>query len=165
MNIRFIKSTLFRLLTCLAAICGFSELALAQDGAFALSFNAANSNLVSVPHNFILNEPPFTVTAWIKTSQATNEAGLLNKYVVGSLNGWQVFLYNGEVRAWFFGDASHYIWDGGRGLNGGPVTNNAWTHIAFTVDPSGGKLYVNGGLKDSMLWTGVQTGSFSGRPL
>ena len=133
-------------------------------GNSALSFDGVSS-FVSVPHSIVLDPFAMTATAWIKTTQATGEVGVINKYVVGSLNGWQMFLYNGEVRAWYFGDGTHYIWDGGRGLNGGQVTNGAWHHIAFTMDGSGGKLYVDGTLKDSMLWTGVRTTCTTTQPL
>src|SRR5262249_4469206 len=57
----------------------------------------------------------------------------------------------------YFGDSTHYVWDGDRGLNGGPVTNGLWHHVAFTVDNSGGRLFVDGVQKDSRAWTGVPT--------
>jgi hypothetical protein len=35
------------------------------------------------------------------------------------------------------------------------INDNAWHHLAFTVDDSGGKLYVDGVLKQSLPWTGT----------
>ena len=43
----------------------------------------------------------------------------------------------------------------GTGLDGGTVTAGAWHHVAFTVDASGGKLYVDGVLRASRAWTGA----------
>src|SRR6185436_10961410 len=83
--------------------------------------------------------------------------GIVNKYAAGSFNGWQLFLFNGEVRAWFFGNNANYIWDGGHGLNGGMIADGHWHHVAFVVDDGGGRLYVNGLLKDSLGWTGTPT--------
>ena len=88
------------------ALLAIFRLGAQADVPFALGFSGTN-DFVAVPHNFFLNPYAFTATAWIKTTQATGEMGIINKYVVGSLNGWQVFLYNGEVRAWYFGDNTH----------------------------------------------------------
>lgn len=51
-------------------------------------------------------------------------------------------------------DGSNYIWDGGQGLDSGFVAG-LWLHFAFTVDATGGKLYINGGLRSSRAWTGT----------
>src|SRR6185295_15075611 len=55
----------------------------------------------------------------------------------------------------YFGDHNNYVWDGGDGLNAGVVANGVWHHIAFTVDATGGKLYIDGTLKTSGSWTGT----------
>src|SRR5262245_32310241 len=92
------------------------------DGPFALSLDGVD-DYASFPHVSIYNSFALTVSAWIKTTQNSGEVGLVNKYVAGSFNGWNVFLFNGAVRAWFFRDSSNFIWDGGRGLNGGFVAD------------------------------------------
>ena len=139
---------------CLLSLTALAATARADDGPYALSFDGVDDH-VAVPHSVLFNNSQLSATAWIKTSQATGEPGLINKYVAASFNGWQVFLFNGEVRAWFFRDNANFIWDGGRGLNGGFVANGQWHHVAFTVDPSGGRLYVDGVLRDSRSWTGT----------
>jgi hypothetical protein len=68
---------------------------------------------------------------------------------------WDVFIRSGRVRAWCFASSTRFVWDGSDGLDGGPVTDGLWHHVAFTVDASGGKLYVDGVLKDSQAWTGA----------
>ncbi len=127
---------------------------MADTAPFALTFHGTN-DFVTIPHQSEFNAFPLTVTAWIKTTQATGEVGIINKFLANSYNGWQVFLYQGSVRAWYMVNPGNIVWDGAKGLNGGPVTNGLWHHVAFTVDSGGGKLYVDGVLKDSLPWIGA----------
>ena len=127
----------------------------AQPGpGFSLRFDDTG-NYAGVPHTAELNAFPLTVTAWVKTSQTTGQQGLVNKYVANSLNGWNVFLLNGGVRAWYFANNSRFVWDGSNGLDGGFIADGAWHHIAFTVDAAGGRLYVDGVLRASRAWSGA----------
>ncbi|MGH7971835.1 MAG: LamG-like jellyroll fold domain-containing protein, partial [Limisphaerales bacterium] len=130
----------------------------------ALSFNAPNQSYVAVQHDPELDPYPMTITAWVKT-QSNGGAGLVTKYISGALNGWQIYLLNGEVRAWYFADSANYVWDGGDGLNGGSIADGLWHQVAFTVDASGGKLYVDGILKASLGWTGKAGACTTRRPL
>jgi hypothetical protein len=117
----------------------------------ALDFDGSG-NYVAVPHRAALNAFPLTVITWVKTAGGSD---LVNKYVSSSLNGWNVFMRGGRVRAWYFASNNRFIWDGGDGLDGGLVADGLWHHVAFTVEVSGGKIYVDGVLKDSRAWTGV----------
>jgi Concanavalin A-like lectin/glucanases superfamily/FG-GAP repeat/Malectin domain len=127
----------------------------AQPGpGYALRFNDTTS-YVSVPHTSGLNAFPLTVMAWVKTSQTTGQQGLVNKYLVNSFNGWNLFLRDGRVRAWYFVNNTRFVWDGSNGLDGGSVADGQWHLVAFTVDASGGKLYVDGGLRASRTWNGA----------
>ena len=126
----------------------------AADGPFALNFDGVD-DYVSVPHSTLFNGYQLTVTAWIKTTQASGEQGLVNKYVANSLNGWNVFLFNGSVRAWYFRNSANYIWDGGRGLLGPFVADGQWHHIAFVVNSTEGRLYVDGLPWDARFWDGA----------
>ncbi len=121
-------------------------------GNFALSFSGTND---SVSASFVgdLNAYPFTVSAWINTTQTNGFAGIVNKYVAGSQNGWNLYLLAGNIRAFYFVNGTRYVWDGGDGLNGGKVNDGVWHNVAFTVDSSGGHLYVDGVLKASLGWT------------
>ncbi len=138
------------------ADANFTTIEVVPGGGLALRFNGTNQYMFAA-HNDFLNYRELVVTAWINTTQTTGEVGIVNKYAANSLNGWQLFLVNGEVRAWFFGDSANYVWDGGHGLNGGNVADGHWYHLAFAVDEGGGRLYVNGLLKDSIGWTGTPT--------
>jgi len=40
-------------------------------------------------------------------------------------------------------------------LSAAGYADNQWHMVTFTVDSSGGKLYVDGALKKSRAWTGV----------
>jgi T5SS/PEP-CTERM-associated repeat protein len=124
------------------------------EAGFALSFNGT-SNYLEAPHNNALNFHPLTVTAWVKTTQATGEVGIVNKYVAGSSNGWQIYLLNGNVRAWYFRDGANYVSDGAQGLDGGPIANGVWHHVALVVDAASGRLYLDGALMDLLPWTGT----------
>lgn len=123
------------------------------QGGFALGFDGTN-DFVEVSNDSRFNAFPLIASAWIKTTQATGEAGLINKYVAGSSNGWNVGLVNGAVRAWYVRSATNHVWDGGFGLNGGAVNDGQWHHVAFTVNESGGFLYVDGTIQDARGWTG-----------
>ncbi len=127
----------------------------AQPGpGFALRF-ADTSSYVAVPQAVGLNSFPFTVMAWVNTTATLGQQGLVNKYVSGSQNGWNLFLKNGRVRAWHFATNTRFVWDGTDGLDGGVIANGAWHHLAFTVDGSGGRLYVDGVLRATRAWTGT----------
>lgn len=108
-----------------------------------------------VAHTPALNAYPLTLEAWVKTSQTTGQQGLLNKYSSGSFNGYQVFLLNGELRAWYFRNSGSHIWGGGDGLNAGFIADGRWHHIAFVVDDTGGRVYVDGELRVSRVWNGT----------
>lgn len=145
-----------RYTTCLALLAALfaATFAHAQPGpGSALRFND-NASYVAVPQAVGLNSFPFTVMAWVQTSATSGQQGLVNKYVSGAQNGWNLFLKDGHVRAWYFATNTRFVWDGSNGLDGGSVADGVWHHIAFTVDGSGGKLYVDGVLRASRAWTG-----------
>ena len=126
-----------------------------QTGAgTALGFDGVN-DYVSISNSAALNVFPLTVMGWIRNDDFGPVRGLVNKYAANSFNGYQIYLYEGTLHAWYFRTNGSQVWDGGRGLNGGFLPIFGWSHIAFTVDATGGKLYVNGALRDSRAWTGT----------
>ncbi|MCS6923191.1 MAG: Ig-like domain repeat protein [Fimbriimonadales bacterium] len=130
-----------------------------------LLFNGVNSS-VQADHRAELNAYPLTVSCWVRTLDVNSqERGIVNKYVSGSLNGYQIYLRQGRVYAWYFRNSGSYIWDGGLGLDGGSVADGLWHHIQFVVDASGGKLYVDGVLRASRLWTGAPGATTTLTPL
>jgi len=125
----------------------------------ALAFDGVDDS-VQIPHAAVLNAYPLTLAFWMKTANATGLHGVVNKYFPGSFNGYQVFLNNGNLCAWYFRDASDYVWDGsGCTLAVPGYADNQWHHVAFVVDSAGGRLYVDGVQRASQPWTGVAGGA------
>jgi hypothetical protein len=101
-----------------------------------------------------------TVNLWFKTTRSSGVQGLVNKYVQGTRNGYQVFMYNGKLCAWYFRDSRDYVWDGSScTLPAVGYNDGQWHMVTFTVDASGGKLYVDGNLKATRGWNGIAGGA------
>ena len=120
----------------------------------AVSFDGLNDT-VSIPHTVALDAYPLSVTLWVKTT-ASSLSGIVNKYLPTSLSGYQVFTNNGNLCAWYFRDGSDYVWDGSGCTLATPGFNDGkWHHVAFIVDASGGRLFVDGALRASQPWIGT----------
>ncbi len=138
---------------------------LPSANAFGNALQLDGASYVEVPSDPALNAFPLTVTAWVRTSDGAAAArGIVTKYADSSLNGYSLHLAGGRVRAWYFSGAGGSILGSG-GLDGGNVADGNWHHLAFTVDASGGKLYVDGVLKQSLGWTGTPGAPTSSEPL
>jgi hypothetical protein len=122
----------------------------------AQSFDGV-SNFVTVTQKSSLNAFPLTVAAWFKTNSTAGVVGVVNKYVAGSYNGYNVFMNNGNVCAWYIRDTSNYVYDGGGcTFNIAGYNDNAWHQVVYVVDSSGGKLYLDGVQRGTTrAWTGV----------
>jgi hypothetical protein len=99
------------------------------------------------------NAFPLTVTAWFNSTQTNGGGALVNKYQSGSLNGYQLFLLNSHLNAWYFG-AGGNIYNNGI-LDAGVVTDGQWHHAALVVDASSGRIYLDGVLKQTVTWAGT----------
>ncbi len=112
----------------------------------ALDFDGTN-DFVSVPHNAALNLTTLTVECWIKTSVSKFPAGIVSKYVSGE--GWRIYQNNTNITA------SVNTSGGSCTVNsfGQSISDGAWHHIAFSIDPSGGKIYIDGVLRGTGIWT------------
>jgi hypothetical protein len=121
----------------------------------ALTFNGT-SQYVTVSNVSMLDSYPMTVSAWFKTTSTSGTHGLISKYVAGSENGYQLFMRSGKLCAWYFRNSSSYVWDGSTcPLPVSGYNDGQWHMVTFTVDASGGKLYVDGNLKASRVWNGT----------
>jgi hypothetical protein len=110
---------------------------------------------VDVAHAPPLDAFPITVSAWLNTTSTAGLRGIVNKYLPSSFNGYQIFMNQGTVCAWYFRDATDYVWDGtGCTLATAGLNDGQWHQVALTVDLSGGSLYVDGKLRSSRAWTG-----------
>ncbi len=119
----------------------------------ALSFDGVN-DFVAIPNQSIQNAYPITISAWIKAT--TSSGAVVNKYVSSSLNGYQLYFYNGILCGWYFRNNSNYVWDGadcGAGFSG--LNDGKWHHVVFVVDSSGGVIYADGVKGVTRAWTGT----------
>ena len=120
-----------------------------------LSFDGVDDR-VDVAHSPVLNAYPLTVAAWFKTGSTSGTRGIVNKYVAASSNGYNLFLNNGNLCAWFLRDGSNKVHDGTDcTFNVVGFNDNQWHQAVFVVDASGGKLYVDGVQKGSLGWSGA----------
>jgi hypothetical protein len=111
---------------------------------------------VRVPDAPMLDTFPLTAAIWFKTSATTGPFGLVNKYAAGSYNGYQIFISNGNLCAWYLRDAANYIFDGTAcSMSTAGYNDGLWHQAALVVDALGGRLYLDGIQKASQPWTGV----------
>jgi len=130
----------------------------------AVAFDGVNDT-ATVPHAASLDAYPLSVAFWMKTG-TTGLSAFVNKYAASSKNGYQVFTSGGSLCAWYFRDASNYVWDGtGCSLPVAGLNDGAWHHVAFLVDPAGGRLFVDGALRASRPWTGTPGPTTTTQPL
>ncbi len=124
------------------------------------------SNVVTVPHNAALDTYPLTLEAWVNVSATAGRQAIIGKYNSGDFNGYSLYVTNGVLEAFYFKNSSNYVWDGNTDtFTGGNIADGKWHHVAFTVDDSGGKIYVDGVLKDTKAWYGKPGATTSTRPL
>lgn len=134
-----------------------------ESGKLGGALKFSGEDYVEVRHDPALNAYPLSVSVWVKTQG--NGGGLVNKYRSGSLQGYQVYQTGGLLRAWYFRDRTNYIWDGDDGMNGGKINDGKWHHVAFVVDDAGGRLYVDGELKERRAWTGKPGPTSTSQPV
>ena len=131
----------------------------------ALAFDGVD-DAVEVAHAAALDGYPFTVSAWFRTSSTAGLRGIVNKYAAGSYNGYQLFLLDGQLCAWYMRDQVNQVYDGSdctfavAGLNDG-----RWHQAAFVVDASGGRLYVDGAIRGTQPWNGTAGAVTTTEPL
>ena len=123
----------------------------AQPGwGHALRFNSSYVFVDTVPLNFY----PLTVSARVNTTDQLSTAGIVSE--CNSSAGYNLYVREGRIRAWYKKDNANYVGTAdGYGLDGGNVADGVWHHVAFTVGPDGGVLYVDGTLKAMTPWTGT----------
>lgn len=167
----FMKHRLMILTWCAAALLfGFANFARAGAG-YALQFQNSGNQFVFFPVTSSSILYPFTVTAWIKAGEQPSDGFEATQIIYRpqlNFDGWSLNIFNGDIRATYFANGN-YVSDGGPpqngGLNGGPVGDNQWHHVAFTVDASGGNIYVDGVLSTNKAWVGIPGGQNSAAPL
>jgi len=126
------------------------------SGEVGQAFQFDGTGYVDVPTSGALNSYPITMMAWINTTDAGDVGdAIFNKYFNGSYNGYNLVVEGGHVWAAYFVANGDYVYAGDPGIDGGEVSDGNWHHVAFTVDSSGGKVYLDGSLHNSLAWTGT----------
>jgi len=132
-------------------------------GALALD---GSTQSVNIPHAPMLDAYPLTVAVWMKTNATTGLRGIVNKYSAASFSGYQLFMKSGRLCAWYFRDASNYVFDGSNcTLSTSGYADDLWHQVTFVVDASGGRLYVDGNLRATQVWTGTPGPTVTTQPL
>ncbi|MBL9167306.1 MAG: LamG domain-containing protein [Verrucomicrobiales bacterium] len=147
------KTRSFLLCVWLVASSSWIGTAQAASPDTALSFDGADDYVVA-SFNQELNVFPLAVQAWVRSTDLGLDRGIVCKYQAGSFNGYQVYLSEGKLYAWYFRDRDNAVWGGDRGLEGGFIADGLWHHITFVVDADGGRLQVDGQLRSTKPWTG-----------
>lgn len=118
-----------------------------------------------VAHDPGLNAYPLSIAFWFKTD-AIGQRSLVNKYLPASFNGYQIFMDEGNLCAWYFRDSNNHVWDGSNcTLAATGLNDNRWHHVAFVVNDQGGTLYVDGSPAGTLAWTGSPGPTTTTQPL
>lgn len=148
--------------TATAATCSEVEIITTKPGAWramliddpgAVVKLDGTNDYVNIPHQSALNAYPLTIEALVKTTTVGSPM-IVSKEVAGSSNGYRLGFVSGNLVAHYEKSAGNVV-DMSAGANVTGVNDGAWHHVAFTVDASGGLLYVDGILRKSTAWTGV----------
>jgi hypothetical protein len=153
---RRISFTAIRVMAALGSLFLTAHLQAQQSSGFVLGLDGVDDHL-SIAHTNALNAFPLTVTGWFRTANTNAQGGLISKFrfsPVLARSGWCLQLAGGNLQALYQADSESYISDGFFGLDGGPVADRTWHHLAFVVDFSGGYIYVDGALRGSAGWEG-----------
>ena len=134
----------------------------------AQMFNGTDG-MIEIPSAAVFNHLPITIAAWFKPNDVPAPgmgSQIIGKYIDASWNGW-FMRYNTEnnmiVPGYLVGAPAlgcDAVIDGygcGAGLNQPNDSSwaESWHHVAFVVDETEGKLYMDGQLWASQTWAGV----------
>jgi len=144
-----IQAVLFALIL----LCPFRDNAQTNSAGHALVFSGTNQDVFVVSQSS-LDAYPMTVMAWIKTT-ATNLCAVVNKYHATTATGYQLFLQNGHIEAFYFASSGNTVPVNTSFLDGGVVNDGNWHHVAFAVSATGAWLCKDGVETASAAWTGT----------
>jgi hypothetical protein len=102
-----------------------------------------------VPHNSLMDVTnQLTISCWFKTNTNSGTQCIVNKIPGITTNNFYVDLYNQQIR-FFCGSASV--------SSPANISYNTWYHLACTYDGANVKIYINGNIVASTVYTGTLT--------
>jgi len=127
----------------------------------AYFFNGT-SDFIKVNHDSRLNSLPLTVSCWFNANQQISSSGaLVGKYYAASWTGWQLTLNetgpsSQRLDPWYIRNSSNYVKNNSATPNfyTTPVIDSSWHHVAFVIDSTSGKIYLDGSLQATASWVG-----------
>ncbi|HXG47978.1 MAG TPA: proprotein convertase P-domain-containing protein, partial [Methylomirabilota bacterium] len=144
----------------------FEDLNISATLTVPLSGNCLNlgGGFVEAAHHPSLNELPFAVGAWIRTTNQTQTgAGIVAKWAPNAQgNGFYMVMNAGRVVA-FYGSATSAL---DNTLRSPLLADGQWHHVLFTVHFGAGTLWVDGQSADFLpSWEGQPAATTSTAPL
>jgi hypothetical protein len=125
----------------------------------------AVDDYIDLGHFSAFNSLPLTLEAWVKTSGSGTSRGIITKYLANSKNGYNLYINNGRIKAWYFYDASNYTRQDADADDGGLINDGLWHHVVYRVDVNGGSIFVDGQLKNVKAWAGTAIAPTTTQPL
>ncbi len=145
-----------------------------RNGIANQAYLFADNQDISIPNSAKLNTYPLSVSLWYNTNRLSDgeASNIFSKYVPAMWNGFQIILTDcrnignkNEILNHGFGVPSWYLRSTNDRVLGYYnedsflqkfISKDVWYHYVFVVDKTGGKIYVNGILVDSHVWTGLE---------
>ena len=108
------------------------------------------------------NALPITISFWAKSKQPNQDAGIIDRYMDGSYNGWCLRMSNnGKIWPYYIGSVKsqiigkhHPTYPQTKQFETESLAASKWYHCVLTVDSIKGNIYLNGQFQDDMDWLG-----------
>jgi hypothetical protein len=126
---------------------------------YALAMDGVNDS-VTILHHASLNTFPITIAAWVNFSGIINQQGaIVNKYLPASSNGYNFYVFNGNICAWYNLPSAAAVYEYISGdecpMSVSGFNDGKWHYVALVINSSGGKIYVDSIQRSSLAWTGT----------
>ena len=120
----------------------------------AFSLDGVDDHVI-MPHNSNLNPTNISVGAWIKAKNTGGYQILIDKgHGSGNSSGWVAQIRPDDKIDFCYGNGS-LDYSGACALSTSTLTDDAWHHVAGTLDGATIKIYIDGILEDSPVYSGT----------
>jgi hypothetical protein len=114
---------------------------------------------IKINHDKAFNHLPLSISVWFKSNE-TQHGSIVSKYWNGSWNGWTVNVNSSEITPFYLRSRGkqvignhHPSYRENKGF-GSTYERNSWNHVVLVYSNEGGKIYLEGKLKDTKNWKG-----------